>query len=163
MVTSFEWLMNVFIYKWWFIACDKGCMEHWVYNLLWSVICWLICWIEVDIYHDGRWVKCANVVVLCDDIMRDCHCIAFHTTCMLCISRRIVNREGLTIVGRVGLTLKCREGHFRITSHHMGQRYQRLRAHVGDCITIALHWELHQSIAWLLSSIIGWTLMVMMK
>ena len=74
--------------------------------------------------------------------MRDYHCIAFHTTCMLCISRRIVNREGLTIVGRVGLTVKCREGHFRITSHHMGQRYQRLRAHVGDCITIALHYTL---------------------
>ena len=58
---------------------------------------------------------------------------------MLCISWLIVNHERLTTVSHEGLTLKCHEGHFRITSQQTwGQRYQRLRAHVDDCISIAL-------------------------
>ena len=31
-------------------------------------------------------------------------------------------------------------GAFQITSHHMGQRYQILRAHEGDCINISLRY-----------------------
>ena len=64
------------------------------------------------------------------------HSISFHSYAMH--SRLIVNHEGLTIVSHEGLTLKCHEGRFRITSQQIwGQRYQRLRAHVGDCIIIA--------------------------
>ena len=36
--------------------------------------------------------------------------IASHTTCMLCISREIVNHEGLTIVSHEGLTLNATKG-----------------------------------------------------
>ena len=81
---------------------------------------------------------CGRIWYENDDIM-GYYNIASHTICMLCISWLIVNHEGLTIVSHEGLTLKCHEGHFRITSQQTwGQRYQRLRAHVDDCISIAL-------------------------
>ena len=62
-----------------------------------------------ELYHEKPYYIRIFLSFYCGDD----HNIASHIICMLCISRKIANHEGLTVVGHEGLTLNATRGILR--------------------------------------------------